>query len=130
MNMTFAGATQICQPVNMMIHWRPILVFQNGKKKHESVVCDHIVGGGREKDGHDWQQGEDGFEYLMRNFTQPNDLVVEPFCGAGTVLKVAEKLNRRCIGAEIDEKTYNIAKARLASNEILENSKPTSEVAS
>jgi DNA modification methylase len=42
-----------------------------------------------------------------------NDIVLDPFNGAGTTAYVCEKLNRRWIGIEIDEKYCEIAKQRI-----------------
>lgn len=39
---------------------------------------------------------------FIRQHTNPGDLVLDPFCGVGTTLKVAHTLGRRAIGFEID----------------------------
>ena len=46
-------------------------------------------------------------------FTEPGDIICEPFAGAGTTIVVAKELDRNIIAAEIDEDTYNLAKANL-----------------
>ena len=40
------------------------------------------------------------------------EIVLDPFCGIGTTLEVAKKLNRKCIGIEIEEKYCEIAANR------------------
>jgi site-specific DNA-methyltransferase (adenine-specific) len=114
MSMYMPGKTQIVNGVNMMCRWKPILIFQKGKKLNPNIIDDYFVNSAPDKDGHDWQQGESGLSVLIEKYTKPGDLIIEPFSGAGSVLRVAQKLKRNCIGAEIDEATFNIAKARLA----------------
>jgi site-specific DNA-methyltransferase (adenine-specific) len=52
-------------------------------------------------------------EHLILNSTQENDIVLEPFTGAGATLLAAQKLNRRFIGCEIDPIYYKICVDRL-----------------
>ena len=47
------------------------------------------------------------------SWTNPGDIVLDPFCGSGTTLKAAKDLGRRAIGVEISEKYCAIAKRRL-----------------
>lgn len=42
-------------------------------------------------------------ERCIREFSKPGDLVVDPFIGSGTTLKMALKLNRKCVGFDINE---------------------------
>ena len=39
--------------------------------------------GGREKELHPWQQSLNGFMELLDKFTQPKQLILEPFAGTG-----------------------------------------------
>ena len=107
------GDTQIVNGVNVICKWKPILIFQNGKKKIDNTLKDFVVSGEKEKGDHKWQQSRSGISYIMEMFTDPNDVVCEPFTGSGTTIIVAKELNRNIIAAEIDEDTYNLAKANL-----------------
>lgn len=107
------GQTQIVNGVNLMCRWKPVLIFQNGKKKLGNTFQDYFISEQREKKGHDWQQSKSGVGYLIEMFTKPNDLILEPFAGSGTTIIAAKEKNRRVIGAEIDQQTYNIAKALI-----------------
>lgn len=51
---------------------------------------------------------------LIRDYTRPGDLIVDPFAGGGTTLLAAAIEGRRCIGAELDPETYRKAVKRLS----------------
>lgn len=52
-------------------------------------------------------------EYLVRLCSNENELILDNFAGSGSTLIAAEKLNRKWIGIEINEKYCEIAKERL-----------------
>lgn len=107
------GQTQIVNGVNLICRWKPVLIYQNGKKKIATTIQDYIISDYREKEHHDWQQGKTGVMKLIEQFTNRGDLIVEPFAGGGTTIKAAVELGRNIIAAEIDETMYFIAKAAL-----------------
>lgn len=51
---------------------------------------------------------------IVRDYTKPGDLVVDPFCGGGTTALACAMEGRRCITSEVDPKTYELARKRLA----------------
>lgn len=57
-----------------------------------------------EPNGHQWQKPYSLIERLVKLYTRPGDLVLDPFCGSGIVLKACKNLGRRYIGIDIDKK--------------------------
>ncbi|MBD3155365.1 MAG: hypothetical protein GF368_01790 [Candidatus Aenigmarchaeota archaeon] len=108
-----SGNTKLISFNNIEAGWKPILVYQKGFKKIPNKTKDFIEGAGRSKFNHEWEQSLGELEYLITQFTNENNIVVDPFAGSGTVLVASKKLKRISIGAEQNKKTYNIAKKRI-----------------
>jgi len=53
-------------------------------------------------------------EHFLREFTDPGDVVLDPFCGFGTTLRVAERLDREAYGVEYDADVAAFARERVA----------------
>lgn len=51
---------------------------------------------------------------IIRDYTRPGDLVVDPFCGGGTTALACAMDGRRCITSEMDPATFEIARKRLS----------------
>ena len=52
---------------------------------------------------------------IIRDYSRPGDLIVDPYAGSGTTLLAAVIEGRRAIGAELDPKTFELAANRLRS---------------
>jgi site-specific DNA-methyltransferase (adenine-specific) len=50
---------------------------------------------------------------LIRMYSYPEDLVLDPFLGSGQTIKVARRLGRRYVGYEVISKYLELAKKRL-----------------
>jgi DNA modification methylase len=59
------------------------------------------------------QKPEALMERLIRASSRPGEVVLDPFCGTGTVPAVCKELDRRFIGFERDPKLYQICLDRL-----------------
>ena len=56
-------------------------------------------------------------EHLIRLFSVPGQIVLDPFLGSGTTAVAAMRQGRACIGIEIDGKSVCIANRRVAMDE-------------
>lgn len=55
-------------------------------------------------EGHQWRKPLSLMERLVRIYTDPWQLILDPFCGSGTTLQAASNRGRRAVGVDIDEK--------------------------
>jgi ParB-like chromosome segregation protein Spo0J len=95
---------------------KQILVFVKGKGRDHEWFFDLLQGGGKgDKQAHEWAQPKSEAAYLISKFTKPNDLVVDPMSGTGSVLKAAVNLRRKAIGFELDPESFKVARGTLAS---------------
>ena len=51
-------------------------------------------------------------EAVLTAFSDPGDLIYEPFCGSGTQLVAAERAGRRCFAMELDPVYCDVAVRR------------------
>jgi hypothetical protein len=111
----FGGQHCAVHPRRIQNKWKPILAFAKPPvTKAPNWLSDHLDGGGRDKQHHDWGQDESEVEYLIQRLTEPGQLVVDPFCGGGTIPAACKLLGRRWLATEIDRATALVARKRLA----------------
>jgi site-specific DNA-methyltransferase (adenine-specific) len=68
---------------------------------------------GRERTGYPTQKPEALLERVIRSSSNEGDLVLDPFCGSGTTLVVAERLGRRWIGIDVAPVAVELTRKRL-----------------
>ena len=59
------------------------------------------------------QKPEKLLERIIKASSNEGDIVLDPFCGCGTTIVVAHKLNRRWIGIDINEASIEVIKLRM-----------------
>jgi site-specific DNA-methyltransferase (adenine-specific) len=65
--------------------------------------------------GYPTQKPEELLERIIKSSSKEDDIVLDPFCGCGTTVAVAQKLSRKWIGIDITHLAVNIIKWRLKS---------------
>jgi len=67
----------------------------------------------KERLGYPTQKPEGLLERIIRASSNEGDLVLDPFCGCGTTISVAQRLGRRWIGIDITHLAITLIKHRL-----------------
>jgi site-specific DNA-methyltransferase (adenine-specific) len=65
------------------------------------------------RQNHPTQKPEAILERMILASSDKNDVVLDPFCGSGSSLRVCQQLNRRGIGIEINEQYASMIRERL-----------------
>jgi tRNA G10 N-methylase Trm11 len=68
---------------------------------------------GKERLGYPTQKPEALLKPLILVSTNKNEIVLDPFCGCGTTLSVAQQLGRKWIGIDVSPIACNLMKERL-----------------
>jgi site-specific DNA-methyltransferase (adenine-specific) len=110
------GHAALVWSIRVMSHSKPVLYF--AKPPHNPTGLfrpDLISSGQKTKREHEWQQSVAGFRRLIRHYTRPNSLILDPCCGTGTTLVAAimEGEGRRAIGIDVDGRAIGIAFRKL-----------------
>lgn len=66
-----------------------------------------------EKVGYPTQKPEDFLERILNTSSNENDIIADFFCGSGTTLAVAEKLNRKWIGSDLGKFAIHTTRKRM-----------------
>jgi DNA modification methylase len=69
--------------------------------------------GGDERLGYPTQKPEGLLERVISSSSRAGDTVLDPFCGCGAAISVAQRLNRRWIGIDITHLAIGLIKKRL-----------------
>jgi DNA modification methylase len=77
------------------------------------VTIPPVQGGSKEKMGYQTQKPEKLLEWIISSSSNEDDWVLDPFCGCGTTIAVAEKLNRKWVGIDVTALAINLVKHRL-----------------
>ena len=74
---------------------------------------DRINQSAKERLGYPTQKPEALLERIIKASSNEGDLVLDPFCGCGTTVAVAQRLNRRWVGIDVTHLAITLIKSRL-----------------
>lgn len=90
------------------------------KEEWKEYFSGHWYFGGKKQIGHEAMFPEELPKRLIKMFSFIGDIVLDPFLGSGTTLKVALSLNRNGIGYEINKKFLKLIKKKIGMPEKIE----------
>lgn len=120
-------AAYIAQGARTRVHvakvgtgWKPLFIYQRKEASEYPFLVDDLFDAacgtrdGTDKQFHHWGQSEAGIAEQVERFTEPGDLVVDPFLGGGTTAVVSRDLGRRFVGCDIDAAAITTSRERCA----------------
>lgn len=91
------------------------IVYRDTSKTEANDVWDiqYLHSQAKERLGYPTQKPEALLERIILASSNGNDLILDPFCGCGTTIAVAERLNRNWVGIDITMLAINLIRHRL-----------------
>ncbi len=86
---------------------------EQGVKLGDVWDINYIGSTAKERLGYPTQKPEALLERIIKASSNEGDIVLDPFCGCGTAVVVAQKLNRKWIGIDITHLAINLMRNRL-----------------
>lgn len=99
-----------------------------GRNPGNVWIVDRVAYGSAEQTSHIAVFPEEICERIIRACSQQGDLIFDPFCGSGTVPKVAKSLGRSWLGIEISSTYHKEAERRLGFQQPGENRTVLSQI--
>jgi site-specific DNA-methyltransferase (adenine-specific) len=106
------------QSIGMGYHYRArcefILFFEKGKRKLNDLSVPDVLAHRRVDKGYPTEKPTSLLQELIKNSTQPGELVIDPFMGSGSTGAASLNVGRHFAGADISDRAFSHAHYRLA----------------
>ena len=103
--------------IGMGYHYRAryefILFFEKGKRRLNDLGIADIISVPRIRGGYPAEKPAEVADVLIRQSSEPGNLVVDPFMGSGSVGIASARLGRRFLGNDLNPEAVRIAAHRL-----------------
>ena len=118
--------------IGMGYHYRAryefILFFEKGKRRLSNLGIADVIEVPRIYNGYPTEKPVEVSEILIKQSTEEGDLVIDPFCGSGSVGVAATRNGRNFFGNDVGAEAIDITRKRLLEANATERTKtaPTS----
>ena len=92
--------------------WKPVLWYVKGEYKGD-YIGDILKSPENDKRFHEWGQSLGGMINIIEKFTNPNDVILDPFLGGGTTGVAAVIKGRKFIGVDVDMENVEVSRTRI-----------------
>ena len=93
---------------------------QKGKRLNNIWVdIPNLTARSKERIGYPTQKPIALLERIIGASSNPDDMVLDPFCGCATTCVAAERLQRQWIGIDLSPKSYELAQSRLKQSGVI-----------
>ena len=103
--------------IGMGYHYRAryefILFFEKGKRRLQDLGVPDVLTVPRIRGGYPAEKPPEVAEVLIRQSTEPGEVVADPFMGSGSVGVAALRLGRRFLGTDLNAEAVAITTERL-----------------
>jgi site-specific DNA-methyltransferase (adenine-specific) len=104
--------------IGMGYHYRAryefILFFEKGKRRLNDLGVADVISVPRVHRGYPAEKPPAVSELLIKQSTEPGEVVADPFMGSGSVGVAALRLGRRFLGTDLNPEAVNLAGQRLS----------------
>jgi DNA modification methylase len=87
----------------VIVGFKPVLWYVKDHRRGRSLVPDVLKPPARDKELHNWSQGDGGVSQLIEHLTEPGELIVDPFAGTAAWGHRAHDMGRRWLGSDVIE---------------------------
>ena len=93
-----------------------ILVLEKGKPKYHLTNFSDVQNAthiNHNKENHPHEKPVDLLKKMIEHSSKEGEIVLDPFCGSGSVCVACQEMKRKWIGIELDEKWVGVAEGRI-----------------
>ena len=110
--LTPGGGSPLLYQKRVNTFWKPVLWYVKGEYKGD-YVGDILKSPESDKRFHEWGQSLGGMIDIIERFSNPNDVILDPFLGGGTTGVSAVIRGRKFIGVDIKQENIDISRKRI-----------------